>query len=236
MSMLNFLDDKDALRSMSSGLRNITDTISNDTKWGFDKDWEDFILGMTFMNPQAYGIRIQNRLIAQMEGLKVKAKDNAGDFVDISGKAYECKTSILTRGHSQFHVVQIRPWQGSDYYCVLFDIRTEDFKAYCFKLTSEEMKKELLILNATAAHGTSSANRKNTNIEYRFSMSVSDESEHFQRWKNNYSTDFDFNSRIDINELLEKERLQSIESRKNQRIILEAKLRKTKEKTKALKK
>lgn len=236
MSMLNFLNDKDALRSMSAGLRNITDIISNDTKWGFDKDWEDFILGMTFMNPQTYGIRIQNRLIAQLEGLKVKAKDNTGDFVDISGKAYECKTSILMRGHSQFHVVQVRPWQGSDYYCVLFDIRTEKFQAYCFKLTSEEMKKELLLLGATAAHGTSSANRKNTNIEYRFSMAVSDNSEHFQRWKNNYSTDFDFENKIDINELLEKERLQSVEDRKNQRIILEAKLRKAKEKTKALKK
>lgn len=236
MSMLNFLDDKDALRSMSAGLRNITDIISNDTKWGFDKDWEDFILGMTFMNPQTYGIRIQNRLIAQLEGLKVKAKDNAGDFVDISGKSFECKTSILMRGNSQFHVVQVRPWQGSDYYCVLFDIRTENFKAYCFKLTSEEMKKELSLLGATAAHGTSSANRRNANIEYRFSMSVSDDNDHFQRWKNKYSIDFDFNAKIDISELLEKERRQTIEDRKNQRIILEAKLRKARETTKALKK
>lgn len=228
MSMLNFLEDKEALKQMSSSIRNITDAINNDQKWGFDKDWEDFVLGMTFMNPQAYGIRIQNRLIAQLEGLKTKAKDNNGDFTDITGAAYECKTSILMRDNSKFHVVQIRPWQNSDYYCLLLDIRTENFQGYCFKLTSEEMKEELVLLNATSAHGTTDANKQNKNIEYRFTMRVSEDNEHFLRWRKKYQINFDFNAKIDLQEMLEKEKQIEAEDRKRKRIVLEAKLRRDK--------
>ena len=179
--------------------------IKSDKKWGFDKDWESFIFGMSLTNPQLYGFRIQDRLMYELEMMSVKVKEDKGDFEDILGNKFECKTSLLTNSDSKFHMVQIRPWQETNYKCLVFVIRNGDFKAYAFELNHEQMSEELKLLNASAAHGTISANQKNNNIEYRFSMNVDENNPDFSRWLKKYQIDFDFNNKLDFEDILAME-------------------------------
>lgn len=179
--------------------------IKENKKWGFDKDWESFIFGMSLTNPQVYGFRIQNRLMFELEMMNVKAKDDKGDFEDILGNKFECKTSLLTNDDSKFHMVQIRPWQETNYKCMVFDIRDGNFKAYAFELSHEDMIEELNILNASAAHGTISANQINNNIEYRFSMNVDENNPDFNRWLKKYKVDFDFSNKLDMEDVIAME-------------------------------
>lgn len=176
--------------------------IKTDKKWGFDKDWESFIFGMSLLNPQLYGFRIQNRLMYELEMMNVAVQENKGDFEDILGNKFECKTSLLTNDDSKFHMVQIRPWQGTDYKCMVFDIRDGNFKAYAFELTHEQMLEELTTLKASAAHGTIGANQLNNNIEYRFSMNVDEKNPDFARWLKKYQVDFDFSNKIDQEDIM----------------------------------
>lgn len=212
MALNSSLNEKELLKFAFLENQKRVKDIKKNKKWGFDKDWETFIYGLSLMNPQTYGLRIQNRIIAQFGMQKVKASENQGDFKDNAGEKYECKTSLVMDEDSKFHVVQVRPWQNSNYYCVMFDIRDE-FKCYAFMLTAEEMKKEIYVMGASAAHGTSSANQKNRNIEYRFSITPSMEDRHFKRWVDNYRIDFDLEATIDLNELLELERKQALEEK-----------------------
>lgn len=147
-----------------------------------------FILGMMFLPPQAYGQRIQNRLLKELH-LERAHHDN-GDFKDRFGDFYEVKSSILQHADAKMNLVQIRPWQKAHFCCFVFDVRTGVVTPHAFKLNAPQMSEEMRMLNATSAHGTVAANAHNRNIEYRLSMNVSMLDVHFRRWKDNYASNF----------------------------------------------
>ena len=60
---------------------NNTQILSKDDKWMSKCDWEEFILLMSLKTPQSYGSLIQNRIIKQLKGDKVKASLNKGDIL-----------------------------------------------------------------------------------------------------------------------------------------------------------
>ena len=170
----------------------IVEEINKNNYWGYEESWEYFILGMSFLSPQSYGAKIQNRLVNQLMLEKVRPGENKGDFKDQFGEYYEFKVSILSNNDSKINLVQIRPWQDINHYCFVFDIRNEEFTPYAFRLSKSQMKEELDIMKATAAHGTKDSNNNNKNIEYRMSISPNPENEHFKRWIEKYKTNFDF--------------------------------------------
>jgi hypothetical protein len=200
------IDQFEQLKMMRFTLHSMLEEINESKLWGFKATWENFMAGMVFLNPQSYGFRIENRLRFQLDAIRNNATSNNGDFQDIEGNNYECKTSVLTTNSSQINLVQIRPWQNTDYYCIFFDMRNKGFKPYCFKLTAEEMKQELFLNNGTAAHGTLAANKVNRNIEYRFSFNLDDNDKTFRRWKEKYLVDFDFDAKVDIEEYMKREK------------------------------
>lgn len=176
--------------------------IESNKEWGFDTPWEFFILGISFLNAQSYGSRIQNRFIKHFNFKKVKSKDNNGDLINNQNQSFEFKASILTQTNTYLNLVQLRPWQDVSYYCFAFDIRNQQFKGYLFELTKQEMIDEMKKIKATSAHGTQYALKDNLNIEFRMSLKISNEeldnsNSHINRWISKYLIqDFDFNSCI----------------------------------------
>jgi hypothetical protein len=165
---------------------NNTQILSKDDKWMSKCDWEEFILLMSLKTPQSYGSLIQNRIIKQLKGEKVKASLNKGDIL-INKNYCEIKSSILTHSNNVLNLVQIRPWQElSGYFCFAFDIRyTRIFNIHQYFLTHGQMMQELSILGQSA-HGTKVVTAKNTHNEKAIRINVSNDDSNFKRWEHSY--------------------------------------------------
>ncbi len=154
-------------------------------------DWRFFIICMSHLKPQSYGAKIQNRLIEELNFKKVKSNENQGDFQDPMGDFYELKVSLTSREQkNNIHLVQIRPWQNSNYYFMAFLLTPKDVYGFCFRLNHYQMLDELKLTKASAAHGTKKSNESNSNIEYRLTFPIDPNNETFLRWFKNYRSNF----------------------------------------------
>ena len=165
---------------------NITNNIAKDLKWLDNCDWEEFILLMSLRNPQSYGAMIQNRIIAQLNGKKVKATLNRGDIF-LDNNYHEIKASILTPSNNVMNLVQIRPWQDiAGYYCFAFDIRTKNkFDIFQYYLSHDQMFEEVKTLGSSA-HGTKIVTAENTHNEKAIRINIDNNDSNFMRWNSMY--------------------------------------------------
>ena len=161
-----------------------TESVGNPT-YGFDDDFDAFITKLLFLTPQSYGARLQYFLIKRF-GLSDKLSKDSGDFVDQFGQPHELKASIITPTNNCLNLVQIRPWQDVDYYCVAIDTRVSPYQEYVFVLSKSQMLEELRLNGATSAHGTALANKNNANIELRMAIEILPGKAVFERWKKQY--------------------------------------------------
>lgn len=151
---------------------------------GFNIPLEEFINIMRLLPPQNYGTRIQNRVIKNLNFIKVKSSENKGDCLDNFGDNYEIKTSIIDVVNVDLNVVNVRKWQNVHYYIIGFDVR-KDFKCYFFRLSARDMERELDLMSATSSLGTTTtSNKDNLNVERRFSVRI--DSDDFVRWCETY--------------------------------------------------
>lgn len=162
--------------------------VSSVKNWGMDLPEKEFIKGMSILNPQSYGSRIEKRIQNELGYTKIKPSENSGDIRSRCNKPanVEVKISILTPQNDSLNMVQIRLFHDVDYYlCVAYDCRNiSEYKRYIFLLTHDEMEMECV--NASAAHGTNTVNELNKNIELRMSVICEDDNEQFHSWKNKY--------------------------------------------------
>lgn len=160
--------------------------VYSNKHWGNGLSEKEFIKGMSILNPQSYGSKIEKRIQNELGFNKCKPKDNCGDIQSKCGKNVEVKISILTPQNNSLNMVQIRLFHKVDYYlCVAYDCRDiTNYKRYIFLLTHDEMQTECV--NAGAAHGTTSINESNKNIELRKSIQCDTENIEFKRWKRKY--------------------------------------------------
>lgn len=184
----------DFLKEAYANKHLIKSQILSDTEWGFDRPIEEFIIGMTFINPQAYGSRIEKRVCKQFGFTKVKPVDNKGDYEDSFGDSYEIKASIIeTSANQNLNLVQIRPCQDVSYLCIAFCIshyqdNSLSVKTHSFKLAKFQLLDEISLMGASSAHGTKNANKDNKNIELRLSLPINEFNPHYIRWKERYKT------------------------------------------------
>jgi len=160
--------------------------VSSVNNWGMDLPEKEFIKGMSIINPQSYGSKIEKRIQNELGYTKIKSSENSGDIRSPCNKNVEVKISILTPQNDFLNMVQIRLFHNVNYYlCVAYDCRNiSEYKRYIFLLTHDEMKMECR--NASAAHGTNTVNELNKNIELRMSLICKDENKQFHLWKNKY--------------------------------------------------
>tara|TARA_B100000795_G_C22627021_1_gene371130 strand:+ start:66 stop:638 length:573 start_codon:yes stop_codon:yes gene_type:complete len=173
-----------------NNLWRLREEISKDKNWAVDVSEKDFIKGMSLINPQSYGTKIQNWIQEKLGYTKVNATESRGDIRTIINKNYvEVKVSLLTLVNSTLNMVQIRLFHKVDYYlCVAYDCKDmSNFKKYIFVLTHDQMEKECE--GANAAHGTVSVNQLNENVELRKSIECVKGNPDFERWCKLYLVD-----------------------------------------------
>ena len=124
-------------------------------------------------------------LITFFSFIPVPANQNHGDAKDDKGKFYEFKTSFTNKGNN-LNIRQVRLWQKVDYYYCFFINEQEIEQSLFFKLSHEEMSKEVFICGS-ATHGTKQANEDNQNIEYSITIPVYDlNNVKTKRWREKY--------------------------------------------------
>ena len=138
---------------------------------------EEFYSATALLTPQSRSSLYENAIIFALNGTKNKAKDNIGD-AKIDGTNYEIKVSGVNVDKC-LHMVQLRPWQDTDYLIQFIDMDNKYTSTY-FVLTHDEMANEIKLLNANAAHGTEESNKENKNVEYRITLQKG--SKEFLRW------------------------------------------------------
>ena len=135
------------------------------------------------LTPQARSPLWQNYFIKKHQCTKVSSEQNKGDFKK-DNKHYEYKASGFNQDGS-LHIVQIRLWQKCDY--IIQSISHEHI--YTFLVSHRDMQNEVDLCRASSAHGTKEANKENTNIELR--VTVTRGSDNWKRWYNQYLVDDD---------------------------------------------
>lgn len=133
----------------------------------------------SLLSPQSRSPIWEKYFIQKHKCKKVSARENKGDF-EKNGLFYEYKASGYNRNNS-VNIVQIRLWQQCNY--IVQSI--SDKSIFTFKLTHQEMKKEVERLRATSAHGTKKISSENKHRELR--MTLWCRSEDWSRWISRYS-------------------------------------------------
>ena len=139
----------------------------------------DFYRITSVLAPQSRSPLWKDYFIKANEGRKVKPADNRGNF-EKNGTYYGYKVSGFNEGNV-VNIVQIRLWQNCDY--VIQSI--SDNGAVTFILDREEMKRETVIVPATAAHGTRMVTSQSQHVELR--MTFGRNSDVWNRWRNQYA-------------------------------------------------
>ena len=167
-------------------------TIKEESKaaaFGFEDDWQTFIKKMILLSPKAYGTKIQNRIMHKNGLSAVSASDNKADC-EKNGEYYEIKTTILTPTNKNANIAGVREWQNiTGYLIFIIDARKlAQIVTYSFYLTKEQLDNEKSKgITFSDLNGTKEANKNNEKSAKRFGFSL--DSEHFQRWRQDYLID-----------------------------------------------
>lgn len=168
-------------------MKRVRNLSKGNSRYGFNDDFDTFIMKMMCLTPQSYGARIQKYLIERFGFETIPPKDDAGDLKDQTGEHWELKASIITSTNTALNMVQIRPWQDIyGYYCIAIDTRVSPFKETIFALSKSQMNQELEAMKATSAHGTKTATANNDNVELRLSLNINPDDSNYQRWIETY--------------------------------------------------
>lgn len=155
-----------------------------------NETWSAFVKLMTYVPPQSYGIYFQKRLIRELNLKETHSNKDKGDFVDHFGDHYELKVSFSTDLIPKMNLVQIRPWQNTNYYFITFVLKDDKVYAYCFKLSHKQMLEEIILCKMSSAHGTKKALVNNEKKELRKTINIDSNDDTFKRWFLNYRSGF----------------------------------------------
>ena len=133
----------------------------------------------SLLSPQSRSILWQNYYIKKNNCIKIHINEDRGDFIK-DKEYYEYKASGFN-SDSALNIVQIREWQNCSY--IIQSIQ-DTGEVFTFKLTANEMKKEVVLCKASVAHGTQTSNIKNKNIEKRMTIKKGDNN--WLRWQKKY--------------------------------------------------
>lgn len=163
--------------------------LKNRKEYGFEWDWNDYLKTLhLFLTPQSYGSKIQNRLLKELNLVKIGASLDKGDFVTSQKKYGEIKASFKD-SENKVHFVQIRPHQKCDFYILIAIDYTEDFSQYevnYFILNHDEMQTCLTIFKASNCHGVTKNKKDKSQEELRFT--ITKDSEQWKYLVDNYKT------------------------------------------------
>jgi len=157
--------------------------------WGEELALIDFAKAMLCLNSQSYGSRIDKRLSEYLNLLKSNDSDR-GDRMSVKKEYYEWKGSFFTSSNITLNLVQLRPWQDTNYIFFVFDMRDlSNVKMQFFYLSKAQMELEISNCKTSMAHGTKSSNANHDNIE--LALRVDADSDLYNRWVQDYGMSLD---------------------------------------------
>ena len=133
----------------------------------------------SLLTPQSRSLLWEKYYIEKHGAERVSSRENSGDFI-LNGRNYEYKSSCNDEG--SLHLIQVRLWQECDY--IIQSIRPDEGEVITFRLTRDQMRREMDLLKATSAHGSKEANVGNKRVELR--ASVIHGSDDWHRWIEEY--------------------------------------------------
>lgn len=178
------LAEIEVLDTLIARLDEIRTQAGKNPEYAADQPWPVFIRRMRLLTPQAYGIRIQNRLAKFFDWLVVSASLDRGDIRDQQGSYWEVKVSLPTRTSPRVNFVQLRPHQDISGYH-LFVIEPDNTVVH-LRLSKRQMLAEIKKLGNNLAHGTKNAVAQNATTEYAIRFSWSERSEMRKEWIRKY--------------------------------------------------
>lgn len=160
---------------------------SQSPTYGFDLPWHLFARKMRLLNPQSYGTRIQNWLIAHYQWVKVPASLNRGDVRDSKGQYREVKVTFITPSNPGANFVQIRPYQNIAGYDLF--VIDDQYHVTRLRLTKKQMAKELELMGVLT-HGTRTSAADNPNQEFAIRLPWTPEEDGVAaRWCRSYQVE-----------------------------------------------
>lgn len=166
-------------------------TITNDSSWCDDYELEnpEFISTLALLTSQRSSRILEKKILERLKCLQANIFENIGDGFNDENLNYEIKCSNITPSNRMINIVQIREWHDIDYYIIMVNYFENDGKfkeTLFFELSASEMKEELNLIKSSSAHGTPKSNKHNQNVEKRFSITIDDNNEHYNRWLDSY--------------------------------------------------
>ncbi|RKU35848.1 hypothetical protein C6496_16250 [Candidatus Poribacteria bacterium] len=176
------LDNIDESRRLKDSVESIKDELIDLTLGQVISEQEFYKISSVLLS-QSRSPLWEKYFIKKHNCERVNKNEDRGDFKK-NGRYYEYKSSGYNQDNS-IHILQIRSWQDCNY--IIQSI--SDDRAITFVLTHAEMMLEMERIKASSAHGTQKALEENKNKELR--MSIKRDSEHWNRWINNYHKEGD---------------------------------------------
>lgn len=160
----------------------------NDSEYGFNENWEDFMKRMRILTTQSSGGRMQDYIFKKLGWEKIPSKLNKGDVKNSLGQYFEVKVTTITTSNTTANIVQIRPYQNVSAYHIFVIDSTNKYTLTHFQLSKNEMKEEVRLIGSQA-HGTKESVAKNPNVEYAIHFKWDENDKNYQRWIQNYKQD-----------------------------------------------
>jgi hypothetical protein len=133
---------------------------SNDVDFNLSLD--DFIADCYVrLKPCSYGIRIQQKIVSDLNLISIQPSENIGDAV-IGKKRLEIKVTFLDKKNS-YHLTHLRMWQKFQYYLFCFIDCENNFTPEFYVVDKYVLNK----IKMTPMNGTKESNSDNINIELR---------------------------------------------------------------------
>lgn len=161
-------------------------------------DAEVFFTVMSMESAQSKAPAAEKFLEKKLQWKKIKASENRGDFYDAeNNKFIELKMSFNNQANT-LNFRQIRLWQKVDCYLGIYIDENNIKNSLVFSIPHEEMK-QIIANNGCATHGTSTANELNINVEYSYSLRLTNQ-ELLSQWKEKYFDAFVYDKIFNLEE------------------------------------
>ena len=153
---MNWSDEK-TIQQFLEFKREVSTLALGKPMFACDLSWRRYLqICKAYFNPQAYGARVEARLIQELNLERVPASLDRGDSRFDSDFYIEIKTSFISP-KGEYAVVQIRQWQDIQAYLIL--LVPENFDAIVLIIPTMDMHK-ISDKYASNAHMTGNTNDK----------------------------------------------------------------------------
>ena len=156
---------------MNYHLESALEKFNSNKEMDFSLELNDFICqAYVKLNPNSYGMQIQEKLRQTLSVKNVPASLGRGDY-EFNNKYAEVKVSFLSGKTDSYNITHLRLWQQINLYLFCFIDCEDNFKPNFYLIDKNIINK----LKLGFMNGTPEANLNNQNVELRATVKTDSE-------------------------------------------------------------